>query len=251
MERTPATLRLEQVSKRFGRLAVLRGVDLEVHAGSIVGLIGANGAGKTTLLSIVAGLLPATSGQRSFAGSDDDAIGEAERARMALVTHTAQVYARLTARENLELFADLRRSADATVLDPVPLLQRLGLGHAIDRQAGTFSRGMLQRLALARALLGRPDLLLLDEPFTALDRAGRALLARVLLEERDRGAAILLSSHDFDALLSVCDRVVLLEHGTIAGTAERDAGDPDAYRTAVQTLTGRMPEVALQEAADA
>jgi ABC-type multidrug transport system ATPase subunit len=104
--------------------------------------------------------------------------------------------------------------------------------------AGTFSRGMLQRLALARALLGRPDLLLLDEPFTALDRAGRALLAGVLLQERDRGAAI---SHDFDAILSVCDRVVLLEHGTIAGTATRDENDPDAYRRDVQALAGKMP----------
>ena len=243
-----ATLRLEQICKRFGRLAVLRGVDLEVHGGSIVGLMGANGAGKTTLLSIVAGLLPATSGQRRFADFDDDAIGASERARIALVTHTAQVYARLTARENLELFADLRRSAQAAALDPVPLLERLGLGDAIDRQAGTFSRGMLQRLALARALLGRPDLVLLDEPFTALDRAGRALLAGVLLEERDRGAAILLSSHDFDAILSVCDRVVLLEHGTIAGSATREENDEDGYRRDVQALAGRMPDRTAQEA---
>jgi ABC-type multidrug transport system ATPase subunit len=238
-------LALRGVAKHFGRLAVLRTVDLEVHRGSIVGLIGANGAGKTTLLSIVAGLLPPTSGERRFADFDDDAIGPQERARMALVTHTAQVYGRLTARENLELFAELRRSAGATAIAAVPLLERLGLEHAIDRQAGTFSRGMLQRLALARALLGRPDLLLLDEPFTALDREGRSLLAKVLLEERDRGAAILLSSHDFDAILSVCDRVVLLEHGTIAGKAER-ADDPDAYRHAVQELAGSMP--AMQEA---
>jgi ABC-type multidrug transport system ATPase subunit len=237
------TLELRSISKRFGRLAVLRGVDLEVAAGSIVGLIGANGSGKTTLLSIIAGLLPATSG--------DLAIGPQERARLALVTHTAQVYARLTARENLELFADLRRSAGADALDPVPLLQRLGLGDAIDRQAGTFSRGMLQRLALARALLGRPELLLLDEPFTALDRAGRALLARVLVEERDRGAAILLSSHDFDAILSVCDRVVLLEHGTIAGTAARGEpdGNDDTYRRDVQSLAGHAS--APEAAADA
>ena len=236
-------LALRGVAKHFGRLAVLRAVDLEVHRGSIVGLIGANGAGKTTLLSIVAGLLPATAGERRFAEFDDDSIGPQERARMALVTHTAQVYGRLTARENLELFADLRRSAGATALDAVPLLDRLGLAHAIDRQAGTFSRGMLQRLALARALVGRPDLLLLDEPFTALDREGRSLLAKVLLEERDRGAAILLSSHDFDAILSVCDRVVLLEHGTIAGRAERAEEDPDAYRRAVQDLAGRMPSM--------
>jgi ABC-type multidrug transport system ATPase subunit len=235
-------LALSGINKRFGRLAVLRGVDLDVDAGTIVGLIGANGAGKTTLLSIVAGLVPATSGGRRFAEFDSGEVGPQERARLALVTHTAQMYGRLTARENLQLFADLRLCANAPTADPLPLLERLGLGHAVDRQAGTFSRGMLQRLALARALLGRPELLLLDEPFTALDRSGRELLAQVLQEERDRGTAILLSSHDFDALLSVCDRVVLLEHGTIAGTARRDATDPsgDAYRRQVQALAGHM-----------
>jgi ABC-type multidrug transport system ATPase subunit len=107
---------------------------------------------------------------------------------------------------------------------------------------------MLQRLALARALLGKPELLLLDEPFTALDRPGRALLAAVLREERDAGTAILLSSHDVDAILAVTDRVVLLETGAIAGEAVLDrAGnrDDDAardrYRDDVGRLVGRMP----------
>lgn len=234
-------LGLRGISKRFGRLAVLRDVDLELLGGQVVGLIGANGAGKTTLLSIIAGVLGATSGSRRFAEFDEGEVDTAQRSRLCLVTHTAQVYERLSALENLELFADLRRSAGLEAAPPMPVLERLGLAYAAQRMAGTFSRGMLQRLALARAMIGKPDLLLLDEPFTALDRPGRALLADVLLEERARGAAILLSSHDFDAVVSVTDRTVLLEGGRIVGEVEREDAI-DAYRQGVSALAGQMPE---------
>ena len=243
-------LELEGITQRFGRLAVLRGVDLRVDPGEVVGLIGANGAGKTTLLSIVAGLLPCNGGRRRYFGMEAQEVGGQLRSRMALVSHTAQVYARLSAIENLELFADLRRATGAAAAPTLPLLERLGLAHAAERMAGTFSRGMMQRLALARALLGRPELLLLDEPFTALDRPGRTLLARVLLDERDNGAAVLLISHDVEALVSVADRVVLLEQGRIAGEVERSGapdGEDEAFRRGIRELVGRMPGHAATE----
>lgn len=238
-----ALLSLRGIGKHFGRLAVLRGLDLDLNAREIVGLIGANGAGKSTLLSIIAGLMPPSRGERSFAGSVG--VGLAERARFAVVSHTAQTYPRLTAKENLELFVKLRAQAGAYNEPLLPTLDRLGLGYAAERQAGTFSRGMLQRLALARALLGRPEMLLLDEPFTALDRPGRALLANVLAEERDRGAAILLISHDLEALVSVADRVVLLEGGVIAGEVAR-APERDSFGPRVRELAGRMPSVGAE-----
>src|SRR5690606_14823585 len=128
-----------------------------------------------------------------------------------------QLYPRLTARENMALASELRAAAGVGSAPAEPLLDRLGLLHAADRLVGTFSRGMMQRLALARALLGRPELLLLDEPFTALDRPGRERLAEVLLEERAAGLAVLLSSHDYDAVVAVTDRVVLLEAGRLRG----------------------------------
>lgn len=238
-----ALLELRGIGKHFGRLAVLRGLDLDLHSGEIVGLIGANGAGKSTLLSIIAGLMPPSRGQRTFAGSEG--VGRDERARFAVVSHTAQTYPRLTALENLELFAKLRAQAGGHNEALRPTLDRLGLGYAADRQAGTFSRGMLQRLALARALLGRPEMLLLDEPFTALDRPGRTLLATVLAQERDRGAAILLISHDLEALVSVADRVVLLEGGVIAGDVARVPGG-DTFAERVRSLAGRMPAVGAE-----
>lgn len=247
-ETAETALELKSIEKRFGRLAVLRRVNLRVAAGEVVGLLGANGAGKTTMLNIVAGLLPPTDGERIYFGEAHDEVGPQLRSRITLVTHTAQTYPRLTARENMELFAELRKAVGASAAPTDPLLERLGLSHAMDRLAGTFSRGMLQRLALARALIGHPQLLLLDEPFTALDRPGRALLTSVLREEADAGTAILLSSHDVDAVLSVTDRVVMLESGDIAGQARRDRdrdSSGEAYRQDVTALVRQMPATAL------
>jgi ABC-type multidrug transport system ATPase subunit len=230
-------LELRAIGKRFGRLAVLRDVDLKVDRGEVVGLIGANGSGKTTLLSIAMGLLPASDGERWLGGARADDVGLPHRERMAFVTHTTQLYARLTARENMQLWVDLRRAAGAPVGESEPLLQRLGLGHAIDRVVGTFSRGMMQRLCLARALAGRPQLLLLDEPFTSLDPPGRDRLAEVLRQEAEQGLAVLLSSHDYEAILAVTDRVVLLSGGRLIGQAHRrDAADAAAYREHVLGL---------------
>ncbi len=230
-------LQLRAIGKRFGRLAVLRNVDLTVASGEIVGLIGANGSGKTTLLSIAMGLLPMSDGERWLGGRQVDDISIEQRAAMAFVTHTTQLYARLTARENMELWLSLRQAADASVGEIEPVLRRLGLGDAIDRTVGTFSRGMMQRLCLARALAGRPELLLLDEPFTSLDPPGRKRLAEVLREEADRGLAVLLSSHDYDAIISVTDRVVLLSGGRLVGEVVRaDERGAEGFRDAVLAL---------------
>jgi len=215
-------LQLQGLSKRFGRLVVLRGIELTVDAGEIVALLGANGCGKTTLLSIAAGLAPASTGACTWGDAADLDI-EARR-RLAFVAHSTQIYARLSARENLRLVAALRGDVGA---DPNidRLIARVGLADAADRAAGMFSRGMQQRLAIARALLGAPELLLLDEPFTALDFAGRTLLGRLLLEERSRGAAILLTSHDLDAVAEVSDRAVLLADGRITAQASREGSE--------------------------
>ena len=245
-------LELVRVGKRFGRLSVLRGVDLRVDAGEVVGLIGANGAGKTTLLNIAVGLLAPSEGELRLGGRALARVELEERTRIAFVTHTTQLYPRLTARENMTLFAELRAASGAEVAPSDPLLERLGLSHAADRMVGTFSRGMMQRLALARALAGRPQLLLLDEPFTALDRPGRERLAEVLVQERAAGLAVLLSSHDYDAVVAVTDRVVLLEDGRLRGEVRRGSGaEAHGYRDRVAELGMLRPSASIRQDGDA
>ena len=212
--------RLSDIRCRFGRKAVLRGVELELRGGELVGLLGQNGAGKTTLFSILVGLLQPDAGAREFGGRELSEVELEVRARLAWLAHDPQLYPLLSARENVELFVDLsgRGGGDS----PAAVLTRLGLGEVIERAVGTFSRGMAQRVALARALILEPELMILDEPFTALDRQGRALLADLLRAEVARGAAVLLSSHDLDVVAEVADRVLLLQHGVIAAQVERN-----------------------------
>lgn len=215
-------LQLRDLGKYYGRQVALRGVSLDVRAGEVVGLLGPNGAGKTTLLSIAAGLLAPSEGQRFFGETESPAVSLEQRGRMAYVGHATQLYPLLTAEENLELFQNLRAAADLSTDPAGPWLERMGLGDASDRQVRTFSRGMMQRLCLARAMAGRPELLLLDEPFTSLDRDGRALLTRELREQAARGVAVLLSSHDLEAMLDATDRVVLLRAGEAVGEVARE-----------------------------
>jgi len=220
-------LALRGVEKIYGRHAVLRRLDLELRPGEIVGLVGANGSGKTTLFNLIVGVDQPDAGELSFAGAAVRRVEAPQRARIAHVAHATQLYPLLSGRENLELFADLRRSAGEgpRALDAANALARLGLAEsAVDRPVQTYSRGMHQRTALARAVAARADLLVLDEPFTALDGPGRAQLTEVLLGEKERGAAILLSSHDLESLASVADRVVLLAEGRIAGEARGERG---------------------------
>lgn len=229
---------LRGITRRFGRKAVLRGVDLEVQAGEIVGLLGQNGAGKTTLFSILVGLSQPDAGGRSFAGRLHQEVELEVRARLAWLAHSPQIYPLLSARENVELFVELAGDARPRgAPKPVAVLERLGLGEVVDRPVGSFSRGMAQRVALARALALKPELLILDEPFTALDRGGRALLAELLREEAAGGAAVLLSSHDLDVVAGVVDRALLLDGGVISGAAVRGPGeDAEGFRRRITAL---------------
>ncbi len=244
-----APLVIDGVERRFGRLAVLRDIHLRVDSGEVIGLLGANGSGKTTLLSICAGLLPASGGRCCFGARGEGELDVAGRRRLAFVAHSTQLYPRLDAEENLRLYASLRATTAAPdKVEFAALLRRVGLGDAGRRPVGAFSRGMQQRLAIARALLGTPDVLLLDEPFTALDHGGQKLLIEILLAERDRGAAILLSSHDLEAVAECSDRAVLLADGRIVATTARSGSTRDDYAARIRSLgagAGREAEAAV------
>ena len=185
-------IRARAVEKRYGDERVLRGIDLDVERGGFAVVTGANGSGKTTLLRLVVGLAQPTAGELE--------VG-VPRGRLGFLAHEPLVYRELTALENLDLYGRLYRVPERRERIGM-LLERFHLWDARSQRAGSFSRGMLQRLALCRAFLHEPDLYLLDEPFTALDAEGAEVLDRELAERRERGT-FLVATHAlarFDSL---------------------------------------------------
>jgi heme exporter protein A len=211
----PAALRLDRVSKSYGRHRALTDVSLTFLPAQVAAVLGPNGAGKSTMLGILSTLVPPTSGAVSW-GEDRLSRSSSLRSRIGYVGHEPGVYGDLSAGENLRLFATLHgyRDADARARE---LLARVGLAEVRpDAPARTFSRGMQQRLSLARALLAEPQLLLFDEPSSALDPAGAAWLATVITAERDAGRIVIFVTHDLDAAAAVTEHVIILRRGRVA-----------------------------------
>jgi heme ABC exporter ATP-binding subunit CcmA len=211
--------------KAYGGNVVIDGVSLTVGAGRCLALLGPNGAGKTTLLRILATLLRPTAGRLSIDGVD--ALREPERVRplLSMVAHGSHVYEDLTARENLRFWETLRGG------DPAPArlgaaLAQVELDGVADERVRTFSVGMKRRLALARVLLGQARVLLLDEPFTGLDRRGRKWVNEFLLAFKARGGAAVVATHSFGSGLGVADRVGILGGGRLL--VERATADLSA-----------------------
>lgn len=215
---------IAKVAKRFGTERALAGVSLELRARSMCALLGHNGAGKTTLLGVLSTLVRPTDGRVAYRAAGAEITGEAVRREIGLLAHASLCYAELTARENLALFAGLYDADDSpAALDAV--LDRVGLDRrARDRASRTYSRGMVQRLALARALLAKPSLLLLDEPFTGLDRGGALALGAELAALRDAGAIVVVVTHDLEAIANRADHVAILRRGQLV-FEERGAYD--------------------------
>ncbi|HSE93260.1 MAG TPA: heme ABC exporter ATP-binding protein CcmA [Methylomirabilota bacterium] len=200
--------------KAFGGHFVLDDVALDVRPGEAVALLGPNGAGKTTLLRILATLARPTRGIARVAGHDCTREAERVRALVALVGHGTWVYDDLTALENLRFWATLGgQAADADVLRTA--LASVDLERLADERARTFSLGMKRRLALARLVLTRPRVLLLDEPFAALDQAAGKWLEARLTAFKAAGGAVLLTTHSFGRGLGVADRVAILAGGRV------------------------------------
>jgi ABC-type multidrug transport system ATPase subunit len=201
--------------KAYGLLPVLRGIDLTVPAGQILALLGANGAGKSTLLRCLGGVCRPTGGRLAILGSECHPTRPPREVlgRIGFVAHEPLVYLDLTPRQNLGFFARLHRVPAGRADHQI---ERFGLGRVAERRTRTLSRGTLQRLSLARALLHEPRLLLLDEPFTGLDEAGQELLCAALAESARAGATVVLVSHDLGRVAAIADRVVILANGRIA-----------------------------------
>ena len=212
------SLAIENVWKYFGDFPALREIQLEVHEGACLALLGRNGAGKTTLLRIAAGLSRAGKGRVTVFGQDPRE--EEARRRIGLLGHGISVYEELSAFENLKLFGELYgvpRPAQAAG----EWLERTGLDRVRDSLVREFSRGMRQRLAIARAFLHQPSVFLLDEPFTALDDRAIAILTDLLRAAKARGATILISTHQLREALELATVVALLSRGRLAHAGPR------------------------------
>jgi heme exporter protein A len=224
---------VEDVSRHFGRRKALSRISFAARAGSIVGLLGPNGAGKSTLLAILATLLEASAGLVRYGSHGGGAAGAALRARIGLLGHDLYLYADLTAHENLAFFAELygdrhpRAAADRA-------LARAGLADRAGDPVASFSRGMRQRVALERALVHDPRLVLLDEPFTGLDDASLAALVMRLGELREQGAIVVLATHDLDVAEGLFDQVVFLRDGRMVEQMQGSGTLREAYRTAME-----------------
>lgn len=205
-------IHLEGLTRRMGNQLVLRGVDLEVAPGRLVVLRGGNGAGKTTLLKVLATRLRPTGGRARLFGFDVLKDQADVRRRMGMLSVMGGSYPVLSARENLQMAADLSGKAREQV---EPLLQVVGLTDAADKYVRTFSSGMKKRLGLARLMLIDPDLWLLDEPYAALDDAGKQLVDEVVSGARERGRTLLMASHESDRDALKPDAVLQLHDGRL------------------------------------
>ncbi len=200
--------------KQYGMNLVLRGVDLQVAEGEFVTLVGSNGAGKSTLMRIVATLLQPSSGHVQIGGWKLPQHAAKIRRHIGLVSHQSLLYGDLTAAENLAFFARLYGLDNGTER-VMAALKKVGLFARQRDPVSTFSRGMVQRLTIARATLHEPDVLLLDEPYTGLDQDASQLLDNLLRQEHDNGRTILMITHDLTHGLNLCDRTAILNRGKI------------------------------------
>jgi heme ABC exporter ATP-binding subunit CcmA len=207
-----AAVRLDGVSRLFGTVAALRRVSLTVGTGESVVLHGPNGSGKTTLLNVLATVLTPTFGTGRVLGHDLVTGRSRIRPGIELLGHHARLYDELSAAENLRLTCRLYRS-DATGVPAA--LDRVGLAGAAGQRVGGFSPGMRQRVALARLLLRAPALLLLDEPYAAVDEATKSLVDELLRAARDAGRTVIVSTHD-GGRMHWADRIVTLRSGSVA-----------------------------------
>jgi len=222
-------LEVSGVSKDFGRIIALRGVTFAVQSGEFVSVLGRNGAGKTTLLNIISGISRPSDGSVKLFGTDPN--DRVNKAQLAVISHEMFLYGNLTALENLEYYSRIYNVPDAkNRIDTV--LQDVELKHRRFDLVATYSRGMTQRLTIARALLHEPSLLLLDEPFTGLDQHAIGMLITLLKKQKELGRTILLTTHDLHTAAILSDRYLVISKHKIVRDGLMADSNPDEIRAA-------------------
>lgn len=237
--RPPAVLEARALHKEFGGHPAVRGISFELAAGEFVTVFGPNGAGKSTLLRMLSGTLTPTSGEVRIEGAPLDRADEHWRARIGVLSHRTFLYGQLTAEENLRLYGRLYglRGLGARVEEG---LHRVGLADRARDRVRTFSRGMQQRLALARTLLHDPRIVLLDEPYTGLDPHAAAVLRGVLERLREGDRAVLMVTHNLSQGLDLADRVAIQVAGRWVSDEPRSAVEAASFERLYTERVGGM-----------
>jgi len=213
---SPPLIETQALTKAYDLLVVLRRLDLGVQRGEFVALLGPNGSGKSTLLRLLAGLTRPSGGTIRIGGWEIPREAAAVRAQIGMVSHKVLLYENLTALENLRFFARLYHLAPADAEARARArLEQVGLARRADSLVRTFSRGMQQRLSIARALLHDPDVLLLDEPYTGLDQDASVTLDSLLRQAHGEGRTIVMSTHQLDRAADIASRVLILSRGSV------------------------------------
>ncbi|PSQ07772.1 ABC transporter ATP-binding protein, partial [Halobacteriales archaeon QS_5_68_33] len=233
-----SVIEIENLTKRFGTVTALDDLSFEVREGEVFGFLGPNGAGKSTTINVLLGFSRPTAGSARVFGHDAETESKQIRFRTGALLEGYGVYSRMTAREHVQRAAN----AKGVVVDTDEILERVGIPQAANRKAGGFSKGMCQRMAIGMALVGEPDLLILDEPSTGLDPNGVRELRDIIREENRRGATVFFSSHLIDQVEAVCDRVGILRDGEMV-----TEGDVDDLRA---RLDASVVSVAVESTPD-
>lgn len=251
MDTTGDAILIEGARKTYrgGTREAVQGVDLHVERGSIHGLLGPNGAGKTTTLKMLLGLVSPTGGRFEILGQ---AAGASARSNLGFLPEQPYFSPHLKAAEALRLYGRLSGlSAQEIAAQTTDLLGLVGLEGSEDVVLGKFSRGMLQRLGIAQALLGEPDVVILDEPASGLDPVGQRDVRNLMLSLKERGTTVLLSSHQLSEVEAVCDRVTILNHGSVAAEGHIDELLDVVGQSSIRTLGGEeLPPAIAQHVSD-
>jgi len=226
---TQLAVKVESVVKNFGETAVLRGLDLSLPAGEVTVLLGTNGAGKSTLLRILAMLTQTDSGTVSIMGTDISENGPAVRALTGSALHSPMLYADMTVRENLMFFAEMYRLEGVEELI-AGTSSKVGIEPRLDHRVRTLSHGFQKRVALARALMHEPQLLLLDEPESGLDSQSVEMLDRIIDEYRSSGRTVVMTTHIVEHALDIADRAVVLSSGRVGFNSDSPQRDQAAIQ---------------------
>jgi len=216
---SPAAVKVDRLEKTLGKNKVLRGISLEAASGEIFGLLGPNGAGKTTTLRIICTLLSPDAGAVEVLGFDTRAAAEEVRRRVGVVTADIGVYPRLSARENIAYFAELSGVSGGDVTRRVnAVIERLDMGPFAKQRAESLSSGQKQKVAIARAIVHDPEILMFDEPTSNLDVLASRDIRDFMVEARGRGKCVIFSTHVLHDAERLCDRVTILHEGRVVAT---------------------------------